>query len=119
MNVGPTVRIVRFCGSADAVPVSDAVVDAWPWDVPAGPRADPARFAASDQLGVSLRGCARDFAFSSVTTISPGAPASLIGLSASAQLCPGRRQLHEGMNSFRYRNALASSRYVRPLPATA
>ena len=50
MNVGPTVRIVRFCGSADAVPVSDAVADAWPWDVPAGPRADPVRFAASDRL---------------------------------------------------------------------
>src|SRR5947209_9974013 len=105
MNVGPTERTLRLPESLSAAAAGGvasaggAAVVAAGW-VPAGCLPFVCPFGA----GGGAESC---FARSSVTTTSPGSTASSLP-SASAQLCPGRLQLHEGLNSLRYFSAFAN-----------
>ena len=103
MKVGPTDRIGLFAGAApeDAavVLVGSSGVDAALVAVVAfepAPFLDPA--GVVDLLGA----CDIFLALSSVTMISPccwAAAVSSMVFSASAQVCPGALQEHEGLNS--------------------
>src|SRR5438270_10792694 len=110
MNVGPTDRTVRLPGSLSAA-AGGGVSGAAGATVVTGCAADGCLplvwpFCAG--------GCAICLARSSVTTTSPGSTASSLP-SASAQLCPARLQLHDGLNSVRYFSAFGRAVYGCPL----
>src|SRR5450631_4852656 len=95
-NVGPTVRTVRLAGS---VSPGASAIGAW-----SGAAVVFAR--GSGRIGLPsapMRGCESRLAFCSVTMTSPGATVASapLTLSASAQLSPGRRQLHAGLSALR------------------
>src|SRR5664279_4561139 len=95
-NVGPTVRTVRLAGSVS--PGASAIG--------AGCGAAGVFARGSGRLGLPsapMRGCDNCLAFCSVTMTSPGATVSSVPLtlSASAQLSPGRRQLHAVLSALR------------------